>query len=54
MTGSGLLGADGMAFVLEQNSSPLPSLSFGSFMKIFDQSTEGENFSSLLFQQLFF
>ena len=53
VTGSGSLGADGMAFVLAQNSNPSPSLSFGSYMGIFDQSTEGEDFSSSLFQPSF-
>ncbi|GFZ16699.1 hypothetical protein Acr_25g0011080 [Actinidia rufa] len=38
---SASLGADGMAFVLAQNSNPSPSLSFGSYMGIFDQTTEG-------------
>ncbi|XP_057478933.1 probable L-type lectin-domain containing receptor kinase S.5 [Actinidia eriantha] len=38
---SASVGADGMAFVLAQNSNPSPSLSFGSYMGIFDQSTEG-------------
>ncbi|XP_052179419.1 probable L-type lectin-domain containing receptor kinase S.5 [Diospyros lotus] len=35
------IAGDGMAFVLAQDSNPSPSKSFGSYMGVFDQSTQG-------------